>query len=270
MKLDNNNLLLEQAIRASIEAGFKVNEIYQQDFEIAFKADESPLTTADTASHEIIMSYLAPLSIPVLSEEGRSMAYEERKKWEKLWIVDPLDGTKEFIKKNGEFTINIALIQNGAPILGVIYIPVEHSLYFASKETDSVKVTDITDADLNASVEELLKRGKKLPLSVSNKVYTIVGSKSHLTPETEEFINDLKKQHGEVEVLSRGSSLKICMVAEGFADIYPRFAPTMEWDIAAGHAIAKFAGAKIVKADSKKDVIYNKEDLLNPWFIVQR
>lgn len=262
--------LLEHAIHASIEAGIKVNEIYQLDFEVAFKSDESPLTIADTASHEIIEGYLKNLQIPILSEEGRLIPFEERCKWDTLWIVDPLDGTKEFIKKNGEFTINVALIQKGEPILGVIYIPVERVLYFASLETGSIKVGDIIPEDLNTSVETLIKRGEKLPLPEKPKVYTIVGSKSHLTPETEEFINTLREEHGEVEVLSRGSSLKICMVAEGQAAIYPRFAPTMEWDIAAGHAIAKFAGAKIVKTNKDEDLSYNKVDLLNPWFIVKR
>jgi len=264
-----NTQILEKAIWASIEAGIKVNEIYQMDFEIAFKADKSPLTTADTASNEVIMRYLDPLQIPVLSEEGRSISYEERSRWQRLWIVDPLDGTKEFIKKNGEFTINVALVEKGSPIMGVIYIPVERSLYFASEETGSMKVMDITPADLNTSLDEFMMRGTKLPLKKADRVYTIVGSKSHLSPETEVFINSLKEKHGDVEVLSRGSSLKICMVAEGMADIYPRFAPTMEWDIAAGHAIAKYAGSRIIKTDSNDEVSYNKKDLLNPWFIVQ-
>ena len=154
--------------------------------------------------------------------------------------------------------------------MGVIYIPVERSLYFASEQTGSIKVTDITTDDLQASIEELVKRGEKLPLSSKSLVYTIVGSKSHLSSETEEFIQMLKEQHGEVKVLSRGSSLKICMVAEGKADIYPRFAPTMEWDIAAGHAIAKYAGANIINSKTLKEINYNNESLINPWFIVSR
>jgi 3'(2'), 5'-bisphosphate nucleotidase len=270
MKSKNNIQLLEKAIHASIKAGFKVYDIYQMDFDIDYKDDQSPLTIADTASHKIIEEYLKPLKIPMLSEEGKSIPLEERNSWDLMWIIDPLDGTKEFIKRNGEFTINIALISQGDPILGVIYIPVEQCLYFASKQTGSIKVKDITMDDLNISIDDLIKRGVKLPCILNKTVYTIVGSKSHFTKETELYIQKIKEKHGEVNILSKGSSLKICMVAEGNADIYPRFAPTMEWDIAAGHAIVKYAGAKIINAKTLKEITYNTESLINPWFIVCR
>jgi len=264
------NSLLETAIHASIEAGNKVMEIYRKDFEVEFKEDESPLTIADTAANEVINTHLEKFGIPILSEEGKSIPYEERKDWTRFWIVDPLDGTKEFIKRNGEFTINIALVEDGIPVMGVIYIPVQHTLYFASAQTHSLKVASIGNDLSTASLDTYIGRSESLPVESHKTIYTIVGSKSHLTPETRDYIEELKKEHGDVEVFSRGSSLKICMVAEGEADIYPRFAPTMEWDIAAGHAIAKFAGARIIHAVSGEELTYNSEGLVNPWFIVRR
>ena len=259
--------LLNIAIKASIEAGAEIINIYNKDFDVAYKADESPLTAADTASNEVIMKYLKPTGIPVLSEEGKSIDYAERSNWEYMWIVDPLDGTKEFVKRNGEFTVNIALIKNGMPILGVIYIPVVKTLYFGTEQTASWKVNQLEQF---SKVDEVMENGIKLPENIPGKPFTIVGSKSHMTPETEAYFDKLKQKHGKVEVLSRGSSLKICMVAEGVADIYPRFAPTMEWDVAAGHAIVLFSGAEMVHHDSELPLTYNKEDLLNPWFIVRR
>lgn len=259
---------LEIAINASIEAGKEIIEIYNNGFDIEYKADKSPLTIADTASNNVINKYLLPTSIPILSEEGKQIAFEERKKWEYFWMVDPLDGTKEFIKRNGEFTVNIALIHQGLPILGVIYIPVVQTLYFATEATGSIRIKNIDEA--HQFLETLIEKGSRLPEISQRDKYIIVGSKSHLTPETEAYFNELKKIHGEVEILSRGSSLKICMVAEGEADIYPRFAPTMEWDIAAGHAIARYAGAEMINHETGLEMTYNTETLLNPWFIVRR
>ncbi|MCB0806607.1 MAG: 3'(2'),5'-bisphosphate nucleotidase CysQ [Bacteroidales bacterium] len=259
--------LLTTAIHASIDAGAEIIKIYNTGFDVTYKADESPLTAADTASNDAITSYLKPTGIPILSEEGKSIAYEERKDWEYMWIVDPLDGTKEFIKRNGEFTVNIALVKNGTPILGVIYIPVEKTLYFGSEQTGSYKISALNGF---TSMEELTEMGIPLPEIDPEKPYTAVGSKSHMTPETEAFFDELKQAHGEIEILSRGSSLKICMVADGTADIYPRFAPTMEWDVAAGHAIALFSGAEMVHHNTGLPLTYNKADLLNPWFIVRR
>jgi 3'(2'), 5'-bisphosphate nucleotidase len=263
------NRLLETAIKAGIEAGGKILEIYSKDFDVEFKADESPLTQADMASHQVIIKHLQPLGIPILSEEGRDIPYEERKSWSRLWIVDPLDGTKEFVKRNGEFTVNIALIEQGRPVMGVIYIPVTGVLYFASAEMGARKVEGVGEWK-DGMLEYWVEHSQRLPIDYDRKVFTIVGSKSHMTPETAEYMEKLKQEHGEVEVLSRGSSLKITMVAEGAADIYPRFAPTMEWDVAAGHAIVRFAGARMVRADDGEELVYNKEELLNPWFIVQR
>lgn len=263
--------MLQTAIKAALKAGERILEIYNnEDFEVDMKGDDSPLTKADLASHDIIMKYLEQTNFPVLSEEGKHLPYSTRKEWETLWIVDPIDGTKEFIKKNGEFTVNIALVKNQIPILGVIYVPALKELYFASKELGSFKVEEITEF---TSLEEITEIAKKLPLNKStnsqkNK-FTVVASKSHLSKETEEYISELEKEHGEVTTLSKGSSLKLCMVAEGQANEYPRFAPTMEWDTAAGQAICKYAGKTVYDYETKKEMVYNREELLNEWFLVK-
>jgi len=257
---------LSIAIKASLEAGKRIMEIYENEhFEVDFKGDDSPLTKADLASHEIIMSYLQDTGIPVLSEEGKDIPYEDRKSWSQLWIVDPIDGTKEFIKKNGEFTVNIALVKNQIPILGVIYVPALKELYFADKDNGSYKLNDIFEF---TSLEAITSKANKLPFNIKSEAYTVVASKSHLTPETEEYIASLEKEHGKVETISKGSSLKLCMVAEGVAQQYPRFAPTMEWDTAAGQAICTFAGKTVMDYTTKKEMLYNRGNLLNNWFLV--
>lgn len=261
------NELLSLAIKSSLEAGKRIMEIYENEsFDVDFKSDDSPLTKADLASHEIIVAHLKETDIPILSEEGKHLPYETRKLWEKLWIVDPIDGTKEFIKKNGEFTVNIALVENQIPILGVIYVPALKELYFASKELGSFKVENITEF---SSFSEILNIAKQLPLKTKRANFTVVASKSHLSKETEEYIEELQKEHGEVETISMGSSLKLCMVAEGTADQYPRFAPTMEWDTAAGQAICKYAGKTVYDYKSQKEMLYNRAELLNNWFLVK-
>ncbi|MEG1904727.1 MAG: 3'(2'),5'-bisphosphate nucleotidase CysQ [Bacteroidales bacterium] len=263
--------ILDLAIRAAIEAGEGIMTIYtdpNSDFGIERKSDNSPLTIADKISNEIIMRYLEQTDIPVLSEEGKLLSYEERKDWNSLWIVDPLDGTKEFIKKNGEFTVNIALVTEGIPQLGVIYLPVKRILYFGSKETGSFKM-EIPEKDpINYAIANMAD-AVRLPQLDENRPYRIVASRSHCSDETKSFIETLEKEHGTVELVSSGSSIKICMVAEGSADIYPRFAPTMEWDTAAGHAIAIYAGKQIYQQDNIHPLTYNKENLLNPYFIVR-
>ncbi len=257
---------LEIAIKAAIEAGQKIMDIYEnEDFEVNLKKDNSPLTKADIASHEIISTALKATEIPVLSEEGKEISYETRKKWEKLWIVDPIDGTKEFIKKNGEFTVNIALIEAGIPTLGVIYLPAMKQLYFGLKGNGSFIYKDCTEY---SALEKIYSNSQKLPLISKNKNYTVVASKSHRSKETDEYIVSLGRDHGIIKTISKGSSLKICMVAEGTANCYPRFAPTMEWDTAAGHAIAKYAGKTFMDWNTKKEMVYNRKELLNNWFLV--
>jgi len=257
--------LLIKAINASIEGGHAIMDVYDSNFIVEHKDDKSPLTMADKNCNEVIEYYLLGTKIPFLSEEGTKITYSKRKDWEYYWLVDPLDGTKEFVKRNGEFTVNIALICNGNPIMGVIYVPVKEELYFAMEGLGSFKVS------INSvikSLETLISLSDSLPIDYKRENYVIVGSRSHMSVETEVFFDAMKEKHGNVEVMAVGSSLKICMVAEGKADAYPRYAPTMEWDTGAGHAIAKYAGFSVKQYNSSEDVIYNKENLLNPWFLV--
>ncbi len=262
------NNLLNTAIIAAIDAGKRIIEIYEtDDFGVDFKSDNSPLTKADIASHEIIMEFLKDTGIPVLSEEGKSIPYSERGAWNQLWIVDPIDGTKEFIKRNGEFTVNIALIENQRPIAGVVLVPALGELYFSSEEIGAFKTTNLGK---ELTLDQRIAEASELPLSYENRNYTVVASRSHLSGETANFIQDLEKKHGAVSTLSKGSSLKLCMVAEGSADCYPRFAPTMEWDTAAGQAICNHSGCTVINWETKSPLLYNREDLLNPWFLVER
>ena len=261
----NLNALLVKAINASIKGGHAIMEVYASDFSVEHKDDKSPLTLADKNCNEVIENHLKGTDIPFLSEEGTKISYEDRKNWEYSWLVDPLDGTKEFVKRNGEFTVNIALIHNGNPIMGVIYVPVKEELYFSLEGLGSYKINQNSVIE---DLEALIALSDTLPIDYNRDNYVVVGSRSHMSPETETFFEEKKKEHGNVEVMAVGSSLKLCMVAEGKADAYPRYAPTMEWDTGAGHAIAKFAGFSVKQYNSSEDVVYNKEDLLNPWFLV--
>lgn len=267
------NDTLSCAIRAALLAGKDILEIYndpKSDFEVERKADNSPLTIADKRSHQRITESLHATPYPILSEEGKMIAYSERSNWKTLWIVDPLDGTKEFIKRNGEFTVNIALVENGIPILGVIYVPVTKELYFGEEGVGAYKVGNIDAKVTQLSLNDILEQAEHLPMDQPDtKGFVVVASRSHLSPETENYIHKLEAEYGHVTIISCGSSLKICRVAEGSADVYPRFAPTMEWDTAAGHAIARASGKNIYHIDEKEPLHYNKEDLLNPWFIVK-
>lgn len=260
------------AIDAAFQAGSDILSIYNDpsaDFEIERKADNSPLTIADRKAHKAIIGFLCNTPFPVLSEEGKHLPYAERSGWDDLWIVDPLDGTKEFIKRNGEFTVNIALVHRSVPVMGVVYLPVKQVLYFADEQLGAYKLSGVTSRG-GASLEELMTSAVRLPVATHRDHFVIVASRSHLSPETEAYIEEMKRRHKEVELVSSGSSIKICLVAEGVADVYPRFAPTMEWDTAAGHAIARAAGMEIWQAGKEEPLCYNKEDLLNPWFIVGR
>lgn len=246
--------LLVVAKRAAFSAGAEILKIYESgDFSIEAKSDDSPLTLADKVAHNKIVSYLEETKLPILSEEGRDISYEERKNWEYFWLVDPLDGTKEFIKKNGEFTVNIALIHNGEPILGVVYPPVIGEMYWGVKGTGSFK-------EKNGEVEKIHTTKK----SLSESGLRVVASRSHMSPETEKYVSKLDKP----EVVSKGSSLKFLLVASGEADVYPRFGPTMEWDTAAAHAIVTEAGGRVTLEDQATPLSYNKLNLLNPYFIV--
>jgi 3'(2'), 5'-bisphosphate nucleotidase len=258
--------LLKTAIKATLEAGKAILEVYHsEEFDVEMKVDNSPLTKADKTSHNIIMSFLSKTNIPVLSEEGKSISYEERKDWKLLWIVDPLDGTKEFIKRNGEFTVNIALIENQKPLIGAIFVPVAGQLYFSSKEMGTFK----TKVDLeNYDTDYLVANADKLPLQREDKTFTIVASRSHMSLETKSYVQEMRNIHGAVNLISKGSSLKFCMVAEGKANCYPRFAPTMEWDTAAGQAICEQSGFNVIDYEKKIKLEYNKDSLINNWFLV--
>lgn len=258
--------LLKTSIEAALEAGKAILEIYRSgDFDVEIKGDNSPLTKADIASHNKIVSYLEKTGIPILSEEGKNISYEERKSWKQLWIVDPIDGTKEFIKRNGEFTVNIALIENQRPQIGVIYVPATGELYFSTKDEGAFK-TQLSEEEF--AVEEAMSNANKLPLSQENRPFTVVASRSHMSVETEKYVEEMREKHGTVNLISKGSSLKLCMVAEGQADCYPRFAPTMEWDTAAGQAICEHAGFNVLDWKTKATMLYNRKELLNNWFLV--
>ncbi len=259
------NTLLSIAIKGALAAGTEILMVYDTNFDVEQKKDDSPLTQADKNANEVINGYLKSTEIPIISEENRQLDYAERKDWSRCWIVDPLDGTKEFIKRNGEFTINIALVENGNPVLGVIYVPVSKELYFTSADGKTSKKIIISSE--NDPVEEILKNAKEIKPSKAS-VVKIVGSRSHLNEETKNFIAEIAKQN-EVEIVSKGSSLKFCLVAEGLAQLYPRFAPTMEWDTAAGHAICNAVGVSVIDQTTEKNMQYNKPNLLNNYFLVK-
>ncbi|MFW6055097.1 MAG: 3'(2'),5'-bisphosphate nucleotidase CysQ [Thermodesulfobacteriota bacterium] len=268
MDYEQVSRLMLTAVRAALSAGREIMEVYSRsDYSLEYKADESPLTEADQRAHALIAKELAGTGIPVLSEEGRDIPFFIRKDWNRLWIVDPLDGTKEFIKKNGEFTVNIALVQEQSPLFGVVYAPDLKRLYFGGPGPGSYTCL-IPGKSLPGDIRELIQSSKRLPLQLTRSAYVIVGSRSHATPELHEFVEAKKKQHREVQFVSAGSSLKICRVAEGSADIYPRLGPTMEWDTAAGHGIAVGAGKTVCVWEDGSPLFYNRENLLNPWFVV--
>ena len=259
--------LLKIAIEAAIEAGEEIMKIYVNDFEVELKSDNSPLTMADQNANTVINSYLIKTNIPIISEENKQTDFSERKDWKTCWMVDPLDGTKEFVKRNGEFTVNIALIENNQPILGVIYVPVTKTLYYATVGDQNAYKTILQNhkvvvGELFAATDEIK------PANPNTDTIKIVGSRSHKSPETEAYIKSVEAKGKQVEIVSKGSSLKFCLVAEGEATIYPRFAPTMEWDTAAGHAICNAVGLKVKHTSADTALQYNKENLLNPYFIV--
>lgn len=249
----NYSELLQIAIKASETASGEILDVHHSnDFQAESKEDKSPLTLADKRAHAAIVSILKETGLPILSEEGKTIPYEERKQWEYFWMVDPLDGTKEFLKRNGEFTVNIALIHNQKPILGVVAVPVSGDVFYAAEGKAFLK--------RSGQIIDLPKRNL---VSLAQPGLRVVASRSHMSPETQDFISALK----EPSLVSKGSSLKFMLLAEGLADVYPRFAPTMEWDTAAAHAIVNAVGISVKQKDSEQELAYNKEDLLNPHFL---
>lgn len=249
--------MLDELIRLAIAAGEAIEEVYSSsDFDLQTKEDNSPLTKADKLSHSIICKGLAQLGPwPILSEEGDAPSWAERQQWTRYWLVDPLDGTKEFIKRNGEFTVNIALIEEGRPSLGVVYAPVKKLMYFGGREMGAYTQHE--------------RAAEPTPISVAtlpnSRAWKIVGSRSHQSDGLDDFL----KQFANYEMVSMGSSLKICMVADGSADLYPRLGLTSEWDTAAAQAVVEGAGGTVLNWETKAPLAYNtKESLLNPYFIV--
>jgi 3'(2'), 5'-bisphosphate nucleotidase len=246
--------LLKTAIRASEIASQEILNVYNSpDFGVEVKADHSPLTIADKRSHDAIESVLKETNLPILSEEGKSIPYETRKSWKRFWLIDPLDGTKEFIKRNGEFTVNISLIEDERPVVGVVTIPVTGEVYYASENNG---------AYLNKNAMETALPKRKT-VTLLEKGLRIVASRSHMDEETRRFISKLDSP----ELISAGSSLKFMLLASGKADVYPRFAPTMEWDTAAAHAVVNETGLSVIRTDNGQALSYNKENLLNPYFL---
>lgn len=251
--------MIQQIIEIAVAAGNAILEIYSQDFNVEIKSDNSPLTVADKQANEIIVVGLKKIdsTIPIISEENKLTDFSERKNWTRCWMVDPLDGTKEFIKKNGEFTVNIALVENGIPILGVVHVPAQNITYYAEAGKGSYKIVDQQTKQLHI---------RKL---AEDSVLKIVGSRSHQTPELLEYVEQQKKSFSAVDFVAAGSSLKFCLLADGKADVYPRLGPTMEWDTCAGQIVATEAGATVLRFDNQQPLLYNKENLLNPYFIVK-
>ncbi len=251
---------IDHLISTAREAGAAILEVYATDFEVARKSDASPLTEADLRAHRVITARLGERypEIPILSEESEHDAYEQRKGWNCFWLVDPLDGTKEFVKRNGQFTVNIALIDSGRPRAGVVYAPALDLLYWGEVGRGAFKK--------EAGGEPL---ALSAPAEAPRDRLVIAGSLSHPTPEMDAFLDEQRALYKRVEFVAMGSSLKLCMVADGRADVYPRFGPTMEWDTAAAHAVVNAAGRKVLRHGSEEELRYNKPDLHNDWFLVR-
>ena len=254
--------LLDQIIQLSVRAGGAILEIYNSssDFNTETKADNSPVTDADKAAHNVLYDHLLAIdsNVPVLSEEGSLPDFETRSSWHKYWIIDPLDGTKEFIKRNGEFTVNIALIENGVPVLGVVHVPVLGVTYAGAASLGAIKIDSEGEHKIQAA---------KAPEKGLGTV-RVVASRSHGSEAVEKCVGTLEKFFGSVERKSMGSSLKLCLVAEGEADIYPRLALTSEWDTAAAQAVVEAAGGVVLDSDLKELRYNTKADILNPFFYV--
>ena len=264
-------LLVPKAYNAALRAGEAILEVYRRkgDYDIDLKRDLTPVTEADRQAHAMIKEYLGPTHIPLLSEEGREMRFDERRDWDMFWLVDPLDGTKEFIKGNNEFTVNIALVVNNRPVVGVIYVPWLGRIYFCEKGHGSFMKTGVApdpaaefsyDEVFAGAVELPLKRGRNTPLRVAV-------SRSHRNADTETYLEEIKKRFPDAEIVEQGSSYKFCLLAEGDIDYYVRTSNTYEWDTAAGEIILSDTGGTTKSLPDLGKFAYNKESLLNPWFV---
>lgn len=262
--------LLPQAFNAAVRAGWEIMEVYKNrdNYHITVKSDSTPVTLADRVAHEKIKQSLGQTRIPILSEEGREMLYDERRNWELFWLVDPLDGTVEFIKGNNEFTVNIALMADRVCVCAVVYVPYLQKAYIASQQIGSYLLTDIApDPNAAYSYDDICARKCRLPLKErEHSGYRIAVSRSHQTAETEQYIEAVKQTHSDVEIIEQGSSYKFCLLAEGAIDYYPRTTHTYEWDTAAAELILSEAGGYTRSLPDRTPLLYNKEDLHNPWF----
>lgn len=249
---------LEHVVSTAVEAGRRILDVYEKTFDVDHKDDGSPLTDADRAAHALIAERLAALTpgVPVLSEESAKTEYATRAGWQRFWLVDPLDGTREFVKRNGEFTVNIALIEQGAPTLGVVYVPVSGVCYLAQRGRGAWKEKGGCDRQ---PIRVRAYRGGKA---------RVVTSRSHRGEHVDRFLQRLQEREGDYETVDLGSSLKLCLVAEGAADFYPRLGPTSEWDTAAAQCVVEAAGGQVTDL-AGKPLVYNKPDILNPWFMVR-
>ena len=276
---------LASALVAAKKAGDEILEVYHGDIDVTYKEDNSPLTLADERAHRTILKILSSFSkndIPILSEEGKDIPYEQRAEWEYFWLVDPLDGTKEFVKRRDEFTVNIALIEKNRPVVGVVFLPAAGSLYFAAEGLGSYKLENVEtvghlldDAgnssektlDLGVVVQRALRLPSRQAAGRPSNQINLVGSRSHGTEALSDFVEKMQENYDKVGFVPAGSALKFCLVAEGKADLYPRFGPTMEWDTAAGHCVVEQSGGKVVRMNEQTPLAYNKKDLHNPYFI---
>lgn len=267
-KKQSNKELLTLAIELSLYAGREIMDVYDNESSVAveLKHDNSPVTEADMRAHRVIIDGLQSGSVPIISEEGDLPSFKKRCDWERFWLIDPLDGTKEFIKRNGDFTVNIALIEKGEPLLGVVYAPVRQTLYFAEVGVGAWKVDSISHSSFEAA--SLWQCAKKLPILQNLSPYTVLLSRSHMTKETEQWVVEKRREQPALKTIHAGSSLKSCIIAEGNAHIHPRLGNTMEWDTGAAHAVVRAAGGDIVNFHSGESLKYNTCDLVNPWFLV--
>ena len=274
--IDDNirEYLLAEQLNAAVRAGAEIMKIYNGsgDYHISLKSDHMPITIADRLAHDSIKRSLGATRIPILSEEGRSMLYEERCNWELFWLVDPLDGTVEFIKGNNEFTVNIALMENNICISGIVYVPYHNKMYIAERGRGAWVMHDIApNADAAYTIQEIYDNRKPLPLKdATHDTFRVAVSRSHQTPETHAHIETLYAQHPTIEIVEQGSSYKFCLLAEGSVDYYVRTTTTSEWDTAAGELILTESGGMTYNYATGEPLAYNKEVLDNPWFIARR
>lgn len=266
--------LLPKAFNAAVRAGWEIMKVYKNsdDYDIAVKSDKTPITIADRLAHNKIKEMLGETRIPILSEEGREMLYDERRNWELFWLVDPLDGTVEFIKGNNEFTVNIALMSENRCVCSVIYVPYLQKAYVASQDMGAYLLTGIAPSDVACySYDEICSARRRLPLAEhEHEGYRIAVSRSHQTDETKAYIDAVRAKRNDVEIVEQGSSYKFCMLAEGVIDYYPRTTHTYEWDTAAAELILSEAGGSTLSLPDYQPLRYNKEDLHNPWFECRR